>query len=504
MRIELGIFAGIVGFLVGVALYDAWRLPVLFVLVGVALCFVVTIWVFQRERYLLVVIVASLGLLLGMARMWLGVLTVPDVVHPYINARVTIEGIVIDEPDIRETNTRLTLKVTRVANTTLDEPVRVLVSVRPFPEFVYGDVLRVSGSLKLPSTFATDNARLFDYPRYLAARGIALVMFYPQTTRIATDSGNPVQAALFDFKSTIRAALARVLAEPHNALVAGILLGAKQSLGTMWLTYFQNSGLIHIVVLSGTNMAIIAYVLGRVAMRGGVHVGSVVAIIGIIAFTVMVGASATVVRAAMMSIIGILAVLIGRRYDAGRALVFAGLIMVLLSPHILLGDPSFQLSFLAACGMITLTPLLAHYITWWKGVPVLRDIILTTLATQLIVFPFLLYLIGQFPLLSFLANLLALPAVPVLMLLGFVTLLCALVATPLGIAAALPTSIISSWILFVAQTIGSWSPAVGMVRVVSFPATLLFLIYACCAVLLIRWYRAHPFSEQAHPTSQGY
>jgi len=144
-----------------------------------------------------------------------------------------------------------------------------------------------------------------------------------------------------------------VIPEPQVGLAEGLLLGVKQALGDELEVVFRKTGIIHIVVLSGYNVMLvvifITYVLSYVLpYRARVPFG----ILAIVCFAVLVGLSATVVRASIMASLILFARATGRTYAVMRALCFAGVIMVLINPYLLVYDVGFQLSFLATLGLI--------------------------------------------------------------------------------------------------------------------------------------------------------
>jgi competence protein ComEC len=119
-----------------------------------------------------------------------------------------------------------------------------------------------------------------------------------------------------------------------------------------------------------------------------------------------------------------------------RALILAGVSMILLNPMILAYDVSFQLSFIATVAVIFLAPRIEKYFTWVTEKFELRDIVSVTCAAYVFVAPFILYKMGNFSLVALPANILILPFIPFTMLLGFTTgfvgLIWYLLSIPIG------------------------------------------------------------------------
>lgn len=313
----------------------------------------------------------------------------------------------------------------------------ISVSVPLYPAVRYGDRLRVSGTLVKPEAFLSDNGRVFDYPGYLALSNVYYQIKNVRSVVIGHGKGSWLKERLFLIRTGFLHRIGERFAEPGSALLAGLLLGEKSSLGPQLEEDFRKAGVIHIIVLSGFNITIIGtavmYVLSGLPRRVSIVFG----IVFIVLFSIMTGASATVVRSAIMAVSGLLATLFYRVYDVPRALFLAAFLMVLFEPGVLIFDPSFQLSFLSTIGLIYLSPLIERRLMWCRETP--RTILTATLSTQLFVLPYLLYSIGDVSLVSIFTNLAILPTIPFAMLFGFVATLTPLVVAivPVTLAHAL-------------------------------------------------------------------
>ncbi len=163
----------------------------------------------------------------------------------------------------------------------------------------------------------------------------------------------------------------------------------------------------------------------------------------------MVGVSATVIRAGVMAALVLIARTIGRPYAALRALTFAGFVMVLINPYLLAFDPGFQLSFLATLGLVFFAEGLSARLTL---VPeLLREHLGTTLGTQLMVLPLLLFSTGKLSIVSLLVNVLVLPFVPFAMLLTFITACVGMLSPSLGILSGFISYVSLTYIIRVAE-----------------------------------------------------
>ena len=342
--------------------------------------------------------------------------------YKMVGQKISFEATIIDEPDVRDTSARYTVKPT------LSSKSLVLLITDRFPEYKYGDKIKVSGKLDLPKNFTSDNGTEFDYISYLSKDQIHFLIYRPEIEKLEGNNGNKIIANLYSLKNIFIEKISNVVPEPNSSLLGGLIFGAKQSLGTELLDDFRKVGLIHIVVLSGYNITIIAVgIFYLTSFLGRRKLGFVIGAVSILLFAIMVGLGATVIRACIMSLISILAVYLGRPADALRFLFIAGLLMLLWNPLLLFYDPSFQLSFMATLGLILFSPFIISYISKnkiGKYIPQkfgMREIVASTLAVQFFVLPLLIKMSGFVSLISFLVNPLVLPLVPWAMAFGALT-----------------------------------------------------------------------------------
>lgn len=320
-------------------------------------------------------------------------------------------GKIIKEPDKRENNIHY---VVRVENKNFI----VRVTMSRSPELFFNEQIKFVGILERPEKFKNENDIEFDYPKFLAKDGIGYVMFKPEILERNILSGEYFYRFLIFIKTKFSNSLQRELKTPQSGLAAGILIGSKQALGKELLEDFRRAGLIHLVVLSGYNVTIIADAIRNLLSTLPILYAKFFSIFFIICFAILTGASATTVRASIMAVISVLAFGSSRKYEVNRALWVAAFCMVLHNPKILAGDPGFQLSFAATLGLIHLSPLLSKRIQFITNKFQIREIISTTISTQIAVFPLIIKMTGELSMVAIFANILVLPIMPITMLLS--------------------------------------------------------------------------------------
>lgn len=352
------------------------------------------------------------------------------------------EGEVADEPERKDSGQVFVIRTQtiEVASTTkfCAKELSIRIKTKLYPRFSFGEKVYFKGRLLKPANFSSGDGRTFDYKNYLAKDDIYFEMKSAEVSLVENKNslGDPdeiskssqgprplrsVISSLYNLKRKFVSSLSRSLGEPHSALASGLVVGEKAALGKDLLGDFRRVGLVHIVVLSGYNITIVADAMRRLLSFlpriWGIGFGGV----GIFLFGILVGGGATVVRSCFMAGIALFADVIRRDYSVVRALIFAGLIMIIQNPMILFHDPSFQLSFLATLGLIILAKPIEDKLTFITGKFGIRSIVASTIATQIFVSPYILYMMGQISLIGMIVNILVLPLIPLTMLFVFIT-----------------------------------------------------------------------------------
>ncbi|MBZ9572297.1 ComEC family competence protein [Patescibacteria group bacterium] len=337
----------------------------------------------------------------------------------FIGKEVTLIGLIEKEPDTREKSTKLTIKIekTIAENSSPPDIGKVLVTAGKYPEYQYGDKIKIRGLLKAPAVFES-----FNYRDYLAKDGILAVIYFPEIELIAKNQGNFLQKSLISFKNKLKESLNKVMPEPQSAIFEALFFGDEGNISEDWKEKLNSTGTRHITAVSGMNITIISAILLNFLLVIGLWRSQAFyfSIILIILYILMIGAPSSVVRAGIMAGLLLIAQHFGRLSSASRAIVIAATIMLVQNPLLLRLDVGFQLSFLAIMGLIYLQPI---FLDFFKKIPnflQLRNNLAATLSAQLFTLPILIYSFGKIPITSPLSNILILPLIPQITVLGFI------------------------------------------------------------------------------------
>ncbi|MCJ7621811.1 MAG: ComEC family competence protein, partial [Anaerolineae bacterium] len=331
---------------------------------------------------------------------------------------VTVVGVVAEEPDIRDRYVNLKVSASYLETGGQRHGVKSLVLVQTgrHPSYAYGDELQIEGRLETPPELED-----FSYRDYLARQGIHSMMRYGRITVLSQGHGDPFHRVVYAIKSHLQETIARLFPEPTASLLTGILLGVETGIPRSLLEDFNETSTTHIIAISGFNIAIVGGAIGLLTRRFlGTYRSALVSMLAIALYTILVGAEAAVVRAAIMGAISLVAIIAGRRTFALASLAAAALLMTLWNP-LLLWDVGFELSFAATLGLVLLVQpweegvraLLSRWVPEERATGMVRLLsgpLLITAAAQLAVWPISLYYFHRLSLVSPLTNFLIIPA----------------------------------------------------------------------------------------------
>ena len=293
-------------------------------------------------------------------------------------------------------------------------PFTVAATLPRYPVVIPGDRVVVDGRI-LPRPDSP-------YGSYLERIGAAGTL-QSRTIRVEPvpdDPGRRLEA----LRRGAAEALGRVLPEPEAGLAAGILIGLRDAVDRDLAAAFTTAGVSHVVAISGWNIAIVAAAIAALTGRMGRRRRSVMTIVAIVAYVAFAGGSPSVVRAALMAGVVLLARESGRAGRANAALGWAATLLLASDPS-LIGDAGFQLSSLATAGLIAwATPLTGWIERAGRGrVPRwLAESLGVSLAAQAATLPIILVSFGRLAILSPVVNLVVVPLVAPAMAAGVVAL----------------------------------------------------------------------------------
>lgn len=327
----------------------------------------------------------------------------------YYNGQdVSFVGRVCEEADLNYKNRRLTVCGSG----------QVLITTNLYPEYNYGDFIKISGELEAPPAISG-----FDYESYLARYDIYSVMYYPKIELASGTLTYPqeIYLKLINLKLRLKAIIDSSLSEPPAGLADALLLGYRRTLMREDLQIFSRVGLSHLIAISGSHITILSAMIMNFFLALGLtrRRGLILVFVFLFVYPLITGLSASAVRSAIMGALAFLAVYYQRTNSLINALVFSAAVMLAFNPLLLRHDIGFQLSFLALLGIIYIYPLGELLTSRWLSqfrlsvriknfLKTIFDTVNLTLVSQIVILPIALINFQQLSIIAPLANVLVL------------------------------------------------------------------------------------------------
>lgn len=396
------------------------------------------------QRALLGGVILFCALALGAARTaWADPSNKPDAInHLPMNTQIKLRGDVTSEPDTRGGQRYLLIDVTAASRdggrTWQHASGRAEATVYGPDDWfapAYGDTLSLTGKL---------------VPLYRGAPAGALVEMRGAQVTILARGGHPLLAALFDLRRRLAQAIQRTLPEPEAALLIGILLGFKTPALRTRLSLFTATGTIHLVVPAGLKVAMLAEMARRALRPLGRWPRLAGSLTAVALYAGLGGGGPAALRAAIMGALLVLSGSLGRRYNIFTALALAVLVMTMSEP-LLIYDAGFQLTTLATLGIPLLALPLQRLLLVVLGRigrgsigAIIAESLAVTMAAQIATLPVLALTFGEVSLIAPIANLLTVPLLAPLLVLGGLLATCG----ASGIALLSGVSLALSWVVW--------------------------------------------------------
>jgi competence protein ComEC len=359
----------------------------------------------------------------------------------------------------------------------------------------YGDQVELAGKLQVAVPHTP--------PGIFASMAFPLISVQP--------GGNSLLALIYHLRVALATLLAQLLPQPEAALLIAVLLGLRTPELKPFAQSFNVTGTAHLIVPSGFKVSILAGLvansakwLERIPDRKNKQHGpgslsvlpqqnwrawlSTLAILLCIAcYTILSGAGAAAIRAGVMAALGVVAPRLRRTYNVYTALALTALLMSIIDPFIL-WDVGFLLSFLGTLGIVLFTPHVQHWLSPIERLPfgqVITENIAVTLSAQVATLPIFALTFQNVSLIGPLANILTVPLLTTLILLGTLICLTGFIFVPL---ATLFAWVVWPLLWYVIHMVTWCSQVPGAYFDVSNLNSGLAWGYYIMLVLLSRWY----------------
>jgi competence protein ComEC len=271
---------------------------------------------------------------------------------------------------------------------------------------------------------------------------------YAQLERVGADSSK-----IHDLTRKFDAGIQSALPEPQASFGLGLLIGQRTTLPPNIMASLTAVGLVHIVAVSGYNLTILVRGVGRVRL-GSKYQKLILSLSLIVAFVLITGFSASIVRAALVSILGLWAWYYGRQIKPVLLIAFAAAVTGVWNPYYVWSDLGWYLSFLAFFGVLVVAPVISK--RFFKKPPkLLTMVVIETLSAELMTLPLILMTFSQLSLIALVANALIVPLVPLAMLLSAIAGTAGAIAPQIAGWVAFPARILLTYMLDIVHVLSS-------------------------------------------------
>jgi len=460
-------------FVAGIALRSVFSFDLFYAFIFLLICLVLASLVWHNKVYR-IILLGAFFLFLGILRFNISVPVIDENhIKHYNDSVIEFTGQISSEPDVREKHTKLILNNLELA---CRSPVeldvlegsrgeggkvqgKILVNAYKYGDYNYADWVKIECELNTPGIIESDNefSRDFDYGRYLGVKGIYSTCYKPESIEKINNQyltiNNKIYKKLINSKQKFKEIIDANLPLPQSGLLNAMLLGYKRELLPEIADQFSQTGMSHIVAISGLHITIIAGILFYLFILLGVPRSKSFwpALTILFLYIIMIGFRASATRAFIMAALLLYALKIGRLSKSINALILAGSVLLIINPKLLLYDIGFQLSFLAVLGILYFYPLFNKWLEFISDKYKIRSIIGVTLSAQILTLPLVVYYFGILSIISPVANLLVLPILPVVMVGGMILIILGLIWAKLAFIFGILIWIILSYVLKVIE-----------------------------------------------------
>jgi len=325
-----------------------------------------------------------------------------------------------------------------------------------------GDVVRISGRM---------------YPGRGSWQGF--VSF--ATLRVISRNASYIDKARLRFVAGMQTALP----EPQASFGLGLLVGQRSTLPEALAMALSAVGLTHIIAVSGYNLTILVRFVRRAGRKRSKYQLTVFSLVLIVAFLLVTGLSASIVRAALVSVLSLWAWYYGREFSPLLLLALAAALTAAWSPLYIWSDIGWYLSFLAFFGVMILAPLAVRRLHGVRQPNAFVLLLYECIAAQVMTLPLILFIFQEMSLVAVVSNLLVVPLVPVAMACSLLAGLGGMFVPTLAAWLAVPARILLTYML---DMVGLFARIPHAVVQRSLSVAGLVLIYSCLLVMsLLLW-----------------
>ena len=258
--------------------------------------------------------------------------------------------------------------------------------------------------------------------------------------------------------------ISKVIDQPGASLGLGFLLGEQRGISHSFSLALVAVGLTHAIVASGYNLTILVRLSRKIFFKISKYMAVFASICLVGMFVLITGFGPSMVRAGIVTFLSLITWYYGRNFHPLVLISIAVFLTLVYDPSFIWGDVGWQLSFLAFFGVMVFAPLIKSFFFGEEKTGFISQIIIETIAAQILTLPIIILYFGQFSNISLIANLIIVPLIPLAMLLTFVAGLSAVFSPFLASIISWPANLLLNSMVVVINKLADVSWAVTKVN----------------------------------------
>lgn len=395
---------------------------------------------------------------------------------------ISVIGKVLQQPTIKNEKQQFVFEVSNINDISIKE--KTLVTAPPSYNINYGDIICLTG--KISDIEEPVFPKIFNYKTYLQRENI-YTFFYANEFEYIKNEPNKIKSLSLKVKKDITSKIEKYFKEPVGSILKSMLVGEKSAIDSDTKDDFINSGLIHILVISGLHIGFVVAIFLFVFRLLNLPLKAVylLTIPAIFFYAILTGSNPPAIRATIMASCILLSFVLDRESLIYNSICLAALIILVYNPQYLF-TASMQLSFVATIGIIYFYPKFYKPFSQIQN-KILKYVIgifLVTLSVQISLIPVLMFYFGKISIISFIANILIIPFVGFIVALSFIFYGFAFVLSSVSTVISVMLSQMLNLILSAIHYFASLSFAILETRV---PSVMEILFYYFIIVLMFEY-----------------
>lgn len=297
--------------------------------------------------------------------------------------------------------------------------------------FKYGDLIKIQGEYSSPQT--ARNYKGFDYSKYLKTLKIYGIIKIEEANLLKENDLNFVLISINNLKQKMIDHANKNMPQKTANLLLGLLIGQKDNIQEDIIKSFRTANLSHILAVSGAHTSYIILGLTYIITKSKAprRIGYIITIIILLVFIIITGASYSVIRVCIMSIITISAKLFYKKENFFIS-ICVSLFIILIQNPFAINDIGLKLSFLGTIGIIVFNKNITELFIRIKIKENIAKVLSLTFSAQLMIMPITILNFNTFSVTFFISNILASPLLGIIIILGFIGIFVSFVLNPIS------------------------------------------------------------------------